>query len=67
MAADEGLQIAGYYAAAENLNDNSIEKLPGARILEKITEHMSNAVCIMVKFKHSYLYLHIADAKLKSI
>lgn len=50
MAAEEGLQIAGYYAAAENFNENSIEKLPGARISEKISEQLSNAVCIMVTF-----------------
>lgn len=48
MAAQEGLQIAGYYAAAENFNDNSIEKIPGARIAEKIAEQIGNAVCIMV-------------------
>lgn len=49
MAADEGLQIAGYYAAAENFNDNSIEKIPGARIVEKLSEQLSNAVCVMVQ------------------
>lgn len=54
MAADEGLQIAGYYAAAENFNDNSIEKLPGARIADKISEQLGNAVCVMV-LKSSYL------------
>lgn len=48
MAADEGLVIAGYYAAAENFNENNIEKLPGARIAEKISEYSTNAVCIMV-------------------
>lgn len=48
MAADEGLQIAGYYAAAENFNDNSIEKVPGTRIAEKIAEQTTNAVCVMV-------------------
>lgn len=48
MAADEGLQIAGYYAAAENFNENSIEKVPGARVAEKISEQLGNAVCIMV-------------------
>ncbi|KAJ6646330.1 ER membrane protein complex subunit 8/9 like [Pseudolycoriella hygida] len=51
MAADEGLLIAGYYAAAENFNDSSIEKIPGARIPEKIAEHFSNAVCVMVDNK----------------
>lgn len=50
MAADEGLQIAGYYAAAENFNENTIEKVPGARIADKIAEVMTNAVCIMVIF-----------------
>lgn len=48
MAADEGLQIAGYYAAAENFNENSIEKIPGARIAEKISEQLGSAVCVMV-------------------
>lgn len=48
MAADEGLQIAGYYAAAENFNENSIEKVPGARLADKISEQLGNAVCVMV-------------------
>lgn len=54
MAADEGLQIAGYYAAAENFNDNSIEKIPGARIADKIAEQIGNAVCVMVR-KDSFI------------
>lgn len=50
MAANEGLQIAGYYAAAENFNDNSIEKVPGARVADKISEQLGNAVCILVLY-----------------
>lgn len=48
MARSEGVQIAGYYAAAENFNENSIEKVPGARIAEKISDHVNNALCVMV-------------------
>ncbi|XP_058818934.1 ER membrane protein complex subunit 8/9 homolog [Topomyia yanbarensis] len=43
-AAREGLQIIGYYAAAENFYDNSLEKAPGARIADKIAENVSGAV-----------------------
>lgn len=51
-AASEGLQIIGYYAAAENFYDNSLDKVPGIKIAEKIAEQNGSAYVVMV----SYLY-----------
>lgn len=48
-ASEEGLQIAGYYAAAENFNDNSMEKAPGIKIADKIAEYVPNAAVILVR------------------
>lgn len=64
MAADEGLQIAGYYAAAENFNENSIEKLPGARIADKISEQLGSAVCVMVLKSSCLIERLVLDIKL---
>lgn len=54
MAAENDLQIVGYYAAAENFYDSSIEKAPAGRIADKIAENFPNAcfivVCIFTKF-----------------
>lgn len=47
-AASEGLQIVGYYAAAENFYDNSIDKVPGIKIAEKIVEINGSSCVIMV-------------------
>jgi ER membrane protein complex subunit 8/9 len=47
-AASEGLQIVGYYAAAENFYDNSIDKAPGIKIAEKIVEINGSSCVIMV-------------------
>lgn len=46
-AASEGLQIVGYYAAAENFYDNSIDKAPGIKIAEKIAE-INGSACVVV-------------------
>lgn len=48
MATEEGLQIAGYYAAAENFNDNTIDKAPGPKVADKISEFFSNACFVVV-------------------
>lgn len=47
-AANEGLQIVGYYAAAENFYDNNIDKAPGMKIAEKIVENNGSACVVMV-------------------
>lgn len=47
-AAMENLQIAGYYAAAENFYDNTLERAPGIRIAEKIAEVNPNAYLVLV-------------------
>lgn len=47
-ASREGLQIIGYYAAAENFYDNSLDKLPGIKIAEKIAEQNGSACVVMV-------------------
>lgn len=49
-AASEGLHIIGYYCAAENFYDNSIDKAPGMKIAEKIVELNGSACVIMVSF-----------------
>lgn len=47
-AASEGLQIMGYYAAAESFADNSVDKAPGIKIAEKIVENYGSAIVIVV-------------------
>ena len=49
MAAEDGLQISGYYAAAERFYDNSIEKAPGAKIADKIADNLNNACFFVVR------------------
>jgi ER membrane protein complex subunit 8/9 len=44
----EGLQILGYYCAAENFTENSIDKAPGIKIAEKIVENNGSAYVVMV-------------------
>ncbi|XP_062549749.1 ER membrane protein complex subunit 8/9 homolog [Armigeres subalbatus] len=47
-AAKQGLQVLGYYAAAENFYDNSVEKAPGGRIAEKVAENVTGAVFAVI-------------------
>lgn len=47
-ALNEGLQIVGYYAAAENFYDNTIDKTPGIKIADKIVELYGAASVVMV-------------------
>ncbi|XP_001664192.2 ER membrane protein complex subunit 8/9 homolog [Aedes aegypti] len=47
-AAKEGLQVLGYYAAAENFYDNSLERAPGARIADKVVENVNGAVFAVI-------------------
>ncbi len=47
-AASEDLQVLGYYAAAENFYDNSIERVPAIKIAEKIVENNGSAVVVVV-------------------
>jgi ER membrane protein complex subunit 8/9 len=46
--AQKGLQIAGYYAAAENFYDNTLERIPGAKIADKIAENCSPTCFVVV-------------------
>lgn len=46
-ASAQGLQIVGYYAAAENYYDSSIDKAPGIKIAEKIVE-INGSACVVV-------------------
>lgn len=48
LAAHEGLLVAGYYAAAENFYDNTLERAPAVKIADKIAEYVPNAAVIMV-------------------
>ncbi|KAL1382291.1 hypothetical protein pipiens_013245 [Culex pipiens pipiens] len=47
-AAQQGLHILGYYAAAENFYDNHLEKAPGARLADKIAENVSGSAVFAV-------------------
>ncbi|XP_063704346.1 ER membrane protein complex subunit 8/9 homolog [Culicoides brevitarsis] len=47
-AAKENLQIAGYYAAAENFYDNTLDRVPGLRVAEKVAEFNANAYLVLV-------------------
>lgn len=42
MANETGLQVAGYYAACELFNDNTIDKAPGSKIADRIAENIPN-------------------------
>lgn len=52
-AAKENLQIIGYYVAAENFYDNSIDRVPAIKIAEKIVENNGSAVVVVVSYKSS--------------
>uniref|UniRef100_A0A0K8TR42 MPN domain-containing protein n=1 Tax=Tabanus bromius TaxID=304241 RepID=A0A0K8TR42_TABBR len=52
FAAERNLYIAGYYAASENFNETSIEKVPGIKIAEKIYENYSSACLIIIDNKN---------------
>lgn len=47
-AAKENLQIIGYYVAAENYYDNSIDRVPAIKVAEKIVENYGSAVVVVV-------------------
>uniref|UniRef100_A0A1L8DCR4 MPN domain-containing protein n=1 Tax=Nyssomyia neivai TaxID=330878 RepID=A0A1L8DCR4_9DIPT len=47
-AAEEDLQICGYYSAAENCNDNTLERAPGLKLAEKIAENIPNATFAVI-------------------
>lgn len=47
MASEKGLEIAGYYAACELFDDNTIDKAPAPKIADKIAENNPNA-CFVV-------------------
>lgn len=49
MANAEDLQIAGYYSAAENFNDNTVHNAPGKKIADKIAEGLSSACFVVVR------------------
>lgn len=47
----ENLLVAGYYCAAENFYDNTIDKAPAAKIADKIQENYKNACFILIDNK----------------
>ena len=57
--ATENLQIYGYYAAAENFYDNSLEKAPGSKIADKIAENNSSACFVVVSLYMSLVSWNI--------
>lgn len=48
LATANDLQIAGYYAACELFQDNTIDKAPGVKIADKIAENNPNAAFIII-------------------
>lgn len=48
LAAANDLQIAGYYAACELFQDNTIDKAPGVKIADKIAENNPNAAFVII-------------------
>lgn len=49
FAETEGLQIVGYYAAAENFDESgTVERAPGLKIAEKIAELNGNQGCLLM-------------------
>ncbi|KAL7307405.1 hypothetical protein TKK_0000586 [Trichogramma kaykai] len=51
LATELNLEIAGYYAANENINDTSIDKPAHRAISEKLTENFDHAIIAMVDNK----------------
>lgn len=51
IAQSDNRVVAGYYAACENFNDNTVEKCPGQKIADKIAEYFPSAVFIVVDNK----------------
>lgn len=47
-AESQGLKIVGYYAAAENFYDSSIDKAPGMKIADKLVELNGSASVVIV-------------------
>ncbi|KNC28523.1 putative ER membrane protein complex subunit 8/9 [Lucilia cuprina] len=47
----ENLVVAGYYCAAENFLDNSLDKAPAAKIADKIQENYKNACFVIIDNK----------------
>ncbi|XP_037816148.1 ER membrane protein complex subunit 8/9 homolog [Lucilia sericata] len=47
----ENLVVAGYYCAAENFLDNSLDKAPAAKIADKIQENYKNACFVVIDNK----------------
>jgi hypothetical protein len=64
-AASENLQIIGYYAAAENFYDNTIDKVPAIKIAEKIVENNGSASVVVVSQKE-ILISHVSRLSLLS-
>ncbi|CAG9802314.1 unnamed protein product [Chironomus riparius] len=50
-AANDGLQIIGYYAASENFYDNTIDKVPAIKIADKIVENNGSAFVVVIDNK----------------
>lgn len=48
IAAENKLQIGGYYAACELFQDKSIDKAPGTRIADRIAENVQNAAFVVI-------------------
>ncbi|XP_075160768.1 ER membrane protein complex subunit 8/9 [Haematobia irritans] len=47
----ENLFVAGYYCAAENFYDNTLDKAPAAKIADKIQENHKSACFVMIDNK----------------
>lgn len=56
FAETEGLQIVGYYAAAENFCENVVERAPGLKIADKIAELNGNNACLLMVSTHRSIY-----------
>ncbi|CAK1544869.1 unnamed protein product [Leptosia nina] len=63
LAQTENYVIAGYYAACENFNDNTVEKCPGQKIAEKIAEYFPSALFVVVENKK--LVKHLTSPAIK--
>lgn len=64
VAQNSGLIIAGYYAACENFQDNAIEKCPGMKIAEKISENFPSAIVVIVDNKRLVKHLDTPAIKI---
>uniref|UniRef100_A0A6B2E9G7 MPN domain-containing protein n=1 Tax=Phlebotomus kandelakii TaxID=1109342 RepID=A0A6B2E9G7_9DIPT len=63
-AAEDNLQICGYYSAAENYNDNTLDRAPGVKLADKIAENIPNSCFAVIDNRAVCLNMERSAVKL---